>query len=120
MARKSGDEKMNEIVEKNARITRTSLEIESHGMLTFSLTLDYGGGIMQGAGGYNLDGCSTLIFRAILNTVGVERWEDLTGKTIRVKATDAGVIAIGNILEDKWLDFEEFFKIEAKRAEGRK
>ncbi len=109
---------------KNARIESTHLGMEDHGFFTFYLMLDYGGS-GQGAGGYCLDiwnddenskgdanqlAKSFLIIKEIMKTVGVEKWEDLKGKHIRVKAEHAKVYEIGHFLKDKWLNFEDFFK----------
>jgi len=108
---------------KNAIITSTMLGIEDHGVFSFSLGLDYGGG-GQGAGGYCLDepikhkgkfqkrqgtAIGTELIAEILRVVGVMKWEDLKGKHIRVKASHFKVYAIGHILKDDWLDFETFF-----------
>lgn len=106
---------------KNAQIKSTMLGVEDHGIMTFYLHLDYGGG-GQGAGGYCLDewseeqnkrvgapfGCD--LIRSILDIVGVENWEDLPGKYIRAKADQGKVHAIGNMLNDTWLDFAAFFE----------
>lgn len=109
---------------KNAKITSTMLGIEDHGIFSFMLHLDYGGS-GQGAGGYALDapidkdgvflgrvgtasGMSLII--EILKIVGVDKWEDLKGKLIRVKAEQHKVYAVGHYLNDKWLDFEVFWK----------
>lgn len=40
--------------------------------------------------------------RRILLTVGVDRWEDLPGKHVRVRARQDRVLAIGHITEDRW------------------
>lgn len=101
------------IEEKNALIESTMLGYEDHGILTFSLHLKYDGS-GQGFGGYALDqwseahkerissrACGTVIKR-ILETVGVEKWEDLKGEHIRVRAEFNKVHAIGNFLKDKW------------------
>ena len=103
---------------KNAVIESTSLGRE-HGCMTFMLILDYGG-CGQGAGGYVLDGWNAkeqkrtgwvhgiTLLSEIMDVVGVERWEDLKGKHIRVKAEHNKVHAIGNFLKDDWLNFEEW------------
>ena len=114
---------------KNATITRTMLGVEDHGIFTFMLTLDYGGS-GQGAGGYALDefvgdkgggrgrrvgtayGMDLII--AVLKVVGVEKWEDLKGEHIRVKAEHSKVHAIGHFLNDEWLDFKEFYEAREK------
>ncbi len=104
----------------NGKILSTTLGYEDHGIFTFCLHLDFGGS-GQGAGSYALDsyrkdlgkrvgtasGMDMII--AILNTVGVETWEELKGKYIRVKHDGERVHAIGNLLEEKWLNFPDFY-----------
>ena len=61
----------------------------------------------------------TRVFRAesmeviskILEVVGVDKLEDLPGKYIRFEDNGFGsnVTKIGNIIDEKWLDFREFF-----------
>lgn len=107
----------------NARISGTSLGIEDHGVMTFFLHLEWPG-YGQGLGGFCLDsgkrgtdertgwGPGFVAIRKILEVVGVEKWEDLKGKLIRIKVVGWGssqTPIIGNILEDKWLDLQEFF-----------
>lgn len=106
---------------KNAIIKSTMLGREDHGLMTFMLYLDYGGG-GQGAGGYRLDSydkekkCSIgtamglEFIMKILEAVGVEKWEDLKGKHIRVKTSHNKVHEIGHFLKDNWLNFEQFGK----------
>jgi hypothetical protein len=89
---------------KNAKITSTMLGFEDHGFLTWFLHLDFGNSGV-GFGGYALGGDNTdKVIRAILETVGVETWEDLKGKYVRVKGGEWGkkVEAVGNVLEEKW------------------
>ena len=47
----------------------------------------------------------------IMDTVGVERFQDLKGKYVRVatKGLGSSVKIIGNIIKDKWFDAETFF-----------
>lgn len=110
-----------EIETKNAKIESTMLGWEDHGIFTFSLYLDYGGS-GQGAGGYALDryekkidkrvgwsGGIAVLMR-ILKVVGVEKWEDLPGQVVRVRAGWERVHAVGNYLREDWLDFEGYFK----------
>lgn len=109
---------------KNAKIESTRLGWEDHGIFTFVLNLDYGGS-GQSAGDYALDRwfgprgsaggrCGTAMgldmVMAVLKTVGVQKWEDLPGLHIRVRADHSKVHAIGNYLEDRWLDFAAFFE----------
>lgn len=109
----------------NAKITSTNLGFEDHAIFTFWLSLDYGNG-GQGFGGYALDewvkekkkridsrGIGLELIRAILETVGVEKWEDIKGQYIRVKREsiwNGKIISIGHLIEDKWFEPKEWFK----------
>lgn len=107
---------------KNAKIQSTMLGREDHGIMTFRIYIA-ADGIACGVGGYCLDefnsATQTRVFRAksmeaiskVLEVVGVDKWEDLPGKYIRFEDNGWGstVIKIGNIIEDKWFDFSEFF-----------
>lgn len=97
---------------KNATIKDTMLGFEGHGILTAMITLDYGGSC-QGYGGYRMDGgnddflAKSII--GILNVVGVDSWESLKGKHIRVEKEDSWngkILRIGNFLEEKWFSFK--------------
>lgn len=108
----------------NAKIASTMLGIEDHGIMTFFIFLEWNGG-GQALGGFALDGAKSredyetrvghgagfIAIRKILETVGVEKWEDLKGKLIRAKIDDLGTSTppiIGNIMEDRWFDLKEF------------
>lgn len=47
----------------------------------------------------------------IMDTVGCDKYENMKDKYIRVATKGGGstVKIIGNILEDKWFDYESFF-----------
>ena len=47
----------------------------------------------------------------IMDTVGVEKFQDLKGKYVRVanKGWGSSVKIIGNSIKDKWFDSETFF-----------
>jgi hypothetical protein len=103
---------------KNARITRTMLGWEDHGIFTFSLTLDYGGSC-QGAGQLCLGNSKGVhaktgeLISAILRTVGVETWEELPGKHIVAICDDgwSGLVrGIAPILGGDDLIFAEMFE----------
>ena len=51
------------------------------------------------------------VISAILDVVGVDKWEDLKGRYIRIKDNGWGstVDEIGNLMEDKWFNIREFF-----------
>lgn len=108
---------------KNAIIQNTHLGFEDHGVFTCYLWLDYGG-IQQSFGGYSLDtpvkkltggypyrrgtDYGMEFINLVLRTVGVEKWEDLKGKYIRV-CTPTGlgsgpIIKIGHIIKDIWFE----------------
>lgn len=108
---------------KNAVIKSTMLGREDHGIMTFILTINFDSCMSFGVGGYCLDAydpkTETRVFKAksmeviskILDVVSVNYWEELPGKYIRFEDDGWGsmVTKIGNIMEDKWLDFKEFF-----------
>lgn len=97
---------------ENAKITETLLGIEDHGCMTIMLTLELSSGGSIGFGGYNLTGGDSLYkhTKTILGIVGVDYWEKVKGKYIRIKK-EAGyhgkIIAIGNLMEDKWFNPKE-------------
>lgn len=112
----------------NAKITGTKLTMKDHGCLTFWIFLE-GAGWGVGYGGYcigygylgadefnatNGDGLEAIM--RIMDVVGVDTWEDLNGKFVRVKTDGLGkkVDVIGNIMKDKWFNIKEFF--EAKKG----
>lgn len=107
----------------NAQITDVSLTMADHGVLCYYLTLESGcigvnyGGVVIGKGylgakefkGYE-KGIEAVM--RIMDVVGVERWEDLKDKYVRVELRGWGetVDKIGNIIKDKWFSQKEFFK----------
>ena len=109
---------------ENALIKSVDLSMADHGCLTLAMTLEGGGwGVVYG--GYCLgkgylgaaddffDGSAAgmeYLIR-IMDTVDVEKFQDLKGKYVRVAAKGRGssVKIIGNIIKDKWFDAETFF-----------
>lgn len=116
---------------RNARITSTTLGNHDRGFFTFSLGLDYGD-TRQTCGGLVLDSWDKAnskrtgwkfgidLIARILEVVGVDNWEDLKGKHIRVKCTWSSVDAIGNLLKDDWLNFSEFAEARKEEAKDEK
>lgn len=110
---------------KNAKIISTMLGKEDHGIMTFSLTMEFEGGV-QGFGGCSLDDYSKTkkkrigaaygmqLIMELLDTLECSTWEDLDGRLVRIKADRMKIYAIGHILKDQWLDIDEFFKRECK------
>lgn len=97
---------------KNAVIELATIDIGERGFLDCWLTLNYGGS-GQGFGGFvlylpksfdhhKLESCAGHFLYRVMEVAGVENWDQLKGKTIRVKATDGGVVAIGHIIKDDW------------------
>ena len=113
---------------RNAIITSTRITIADHGILTFYLDIEgcgwscsYGGYCIGkgylGAKEFSVDrGEGLEAMMRIMDVVGVDTWEDLAGKLVRVKMEDWGspINVIGNIMEDKWFNIEEFFKSHQK------
>lgn len=96
---------------RNAKIKSTMLGIEDHGILTAMITVDFGGS-QQGFGGWAFDKYDgkTRVgtawgmewIRRLLETIGVEKWEDLIGQVVRIRSTDGLISSIGHIIEEKW------------------
>lgn len=109
----------------NAVIQSASLDID-RGFLCGWLTLDYGGS-SQAFGGYVLympkdfahhnraaSYAGHFIHRCLI-VAGVERWDQLKGKTIRVKQDRpyGKILAIGHIVKNDWFDPKADFKEDA-------
>ena len=112
----------------NAQIKSTRLGFDRDVFATAWLMLKYADGGEQGFGGSCLDDKTTpgekhgLLDRpgtawgmeyifSILKAVGVEHWEDVRGKYVRVKyigdTFTREPFAIGHIVEDVWFDVRE-------------
>ena len=114
---------------ENVKIVDTSITMADHGVLTFYLTVEgncWGIGIGGYVIGHGYLGADTFeadrgegleAMMRIMDTVGVEKWEDLKGKYCRVVCTGwgDGVYEIGNLITDKWFNLKKFF--EEKKAE---
>lgn len=108
---------------QNAQITSTMLGREDHGIMTFMIFVKFNGSGC-GIGGYALDcydkPAEKRVFTAkgleaiskILEIVGVNQWEDLSGKYIRVKDNGWGstIDEIGNLMKEKWFNIRSFFE----------
>lgn len=67
--------------EKIARIDKTFLGFEDHGIFTATLSLDYGGS-GQGTPGYALAAHAHDFIVGILRATGVDSWEKVQGRTV--------------------------------------
>ena len=107
-----------EVIE-NAVIEKAVIDIGDRGFLTVWLMLDYGGS-GQGFGGYTLylpksfthheknSGYAGHFLYRVMKVAGVGQWDQLVGKTIRVKKTErfGSIKAIGHIIKDDWFSPE--------------
>ncbi len=115
---------------KNAKITNVSLNMKNHGCLTLDIMLNgYDWGVLYG--GYCLGkgyvgakddffegfGSGMEAIMRIMDTVGVSDLLDMKNQYVRVaeKGFGSSVKIIGNIVKDKWFDYESFF--EDKKSE---
>lgn len=99
---------------ENALIESTSLGKEGHGIMTCDLGLCFGSW-HQGFGGYAFDefhkGKECRVGTAyglnfimnVLEVAGVDRWEDLVGKVVRVESDDGKILRIGHVIKNIWL-----------------
>lgn len=105
---------------KNAIIKSATITNDDHGVLSAWLMLDYGGS-GQGFGGlalylpkgyahHKLASVAGHFIWRCMEVADVTRWENLAGKTIRVKAEHSRVYAIGHIVKDDWFCPSEDFK----------
>lgn len=106
----------------NAKIESVSLCF-ANGIPTFYLDLKIQGGAGCCFGGYALDeydkaegrrlsiSVNPKCLEGIMKTVGASSWIDLMNKYLRVVDRGLGesIAVIGNIMEDKWFNIEEFF-----------
>jgi len=112
---------MSDTEEKNAIVTSATISNDNHGCLTAWLQLDYGSS-GQGFGGHVLylpksfkhhdpsaSYCGHWIWR-VMEVAGVDRWNALSGKTIRVRGARGGIDAIGHIVKDDWFNPSKDFK----------
>ena len=106
---------------KNAIIKGVKLDTSDKGMLTAWLHLDYGDNSSQAFGGnalyvpksfshHEMKGIAGHFIFRCMEVANVTEWQKLVGKTIRVKADNTKVYAIGNIINNDWFNPSEDFK----------
>jgi hypothetical protein len=115
----------------NSLIESADLNMENHGCLDMTLSLSGQvnvcfGGYVLGIGylGANDDfwegsAAGLEYIMRVMDVVGVERFQDLKGKYVRVahKGLGSSVKIIGNITREKWFDAESFFKDKKENAD---
>lgn len=93
----------------NAEIVSTSIEIYN-GILTAWVNLRFGqnhqgfGGRMlynPELGAHSSNEAGPFII-GVMKAVGVDRWESLKGKIVRIKADRSRVYSIGHAVDNKW------------------
>lgn len=116
---------------KTAKITSVTLGKGDRGVMSFGLMLNIQDGRRAVYGGYVLDewvpelgkrvptqaGCECIT--TIMDVVGVDEWSKLVEQPIRIVDEGLGkpIITIGNLLDNKWFNIEEFF--ENKKTEDK-
>jgi hypothetical protein len=102
---------------RNAVIFDTGIGIEEHGVLAASIWLDYGDskqalcrGVHAPKNGDSEKNYAGYFIYRVLAVAGVNRWEQLKGKAVRVMGDSAHIEAIGHIIEDVWFNPGEEFK----------
>lgn len=106
------------LVTRNARIKDTFLGIEDHGIFTAVVYLE-GDGWGQGFGTYCFGSKETstpeqnhnlsLFITEVLRIAGVESWEELPGKMVRMEGTNSQIHRIGHIFREDWFCPKEEF-----------
>jgi len=80
----------------NAKIESTFLGVLDTAGLSCIITFEWG-----------ISGCAFICYamyiEKILEIIGAESWESLPGKYTRILINDGRIVAVGNIIEDKWL-----------------
>lgn len=110
---------------KNAVIKHASITFDRGTFLTVWLDLDYGG-VCQGLGGFGLGKIEEYCWKPyahcyiqrVMEIAGIERWEDLEGRPIRVDVKKGYIAGIGHFLEDKWFYPREELEEIRLRTEG--
>lgn len=92
---------------KNAVIVETRL-LRTFDEFHLSIFMQFDNKKSIGIGGYIHSRNVADAMFDILNVVGVDAWEDISGSRVRVKYSDA-IYEIGNESIDNWLDLRNFF-----------
>ena len=117
---------MSKVIE-NGRIVKTMLGIEDHGIFTFYLHVEMASGNCA-YGGYALDAWSDQLRKRVgwdlgiqvisdlMECLGVERWEDLTGTYLRCEHEGWGgrMTRVGHLIKDQWFSMEAYVEEEER------
>ena len=108
-----------EVEIKNATIESALISSDDRGFLDCWVTLDYGG-CSQGFGGYTLYLPKSFTHHELMSiaghhlfrcmeVAGVGRWEQMEGRTVRVRTVGGMIEAVGHITKDDWYCPKEDF-----------
>lgn len=89
----------------NAKITRTMMGREGHGIPTCNIMVSFDNCSAQAFGGYDLRHESHVtMWVDILDTLKLSSWEELPGTYLRIKheENNGRITAIGHITEERW------------------
>ena len=118
---------------KNAQITDTFLGYNENGFVTFFIHVVWNKDFSCNLGGMPMDQEAVANLCGVLKTVGVQNWEGLKGKLVRIaveevtaedtKGADGetGIRVankIGNILDEDWFDFQIFLPPTDKKEDN--
>lgn len=84
----------------NAKIKYSYLGLDENGSLVIQLGFDCEIGTVQT---HKTDIVDAYFIKELLDTLELQRWEDLPRKYARIKVEDRFVVAVGNLIEDKWV-----------------
>jgi len=96
----------------NAKIIKTMLGYEDHGILSFYLTVNgsFGecsfGGWNMGSEDAHVDdqsGFGSVLLGRVLKCLDVPEWEALRGTSCRIKIKGRRCVDIGHFIEDNWV-----------------
>lgn len=107
---------------ENAKIKDVNLSMADYGCLVLEMQLEGNGwGVIFGGrvlghgyvGAEEFKGSSRGVeeIMRIMDVVGVSRFNDMKDRYVRVEVGDCGssISKIGNIIENKWFDYIEFY-----------
>jgi hypothetical protein len=114
---------------RNAVIRKADILVE-RGILTVWLHLELGSG-GQAFGGYCLHSLSRKDYRVtdfgghaghfimrVMEVVGVEHWDELKGKAVRIRGDSNRISTIGNFIKDEWFNPMKEFAVPEKNTEN--
>ncbi|MCR4661664.1 MAG: hypothetical protein K5765_06685 [Clostridia bacterium] len=84
----------------NAKIKYSFLGMDENGSMFIQLGFDCESGTVSSR---YVDLIDSYFIKEILNTLELQRWEDLPRKFARIKIDNGKVIAVGNLIEERWV-----------------